>query len=176
MFSPKVFFALSLLTICFVSCANLPTTVSVPVAGGQIVKLQRNGSAFREAENGRVTITDTRLQAVNFDGSYYVRWTFTVHPKQATEFRSIRVEDVTGATPMLLVNDIAPQQDAGKWTGNAGLMELSSTSLQWLFDKSERVRTFRFTISEVDGRGYVLYQGTLYGPNAKAAIWKSIGR
>jgi hypothetical protein len=154
----------------------LPTTVSVPVAGGQIVRLQRNGSAFREAENERVAIADTRLQAVNFDGSYYVRWTFTVRPKQVTEFRSIRVEDVTGATPMLLVNDIAPQQDAGKWTGNAGLMELSSTSLQWFFDNSESVRTFRFTISEVDGRGYVLYQGALYGPNAKVAIWKSIGR
>jgi hypothetical protein len=49
-------------------------------------------------------------------------------------------------------------------------MDLSSTSVRWLFDPKETVRIFRFTMSEPDGRSYVLYQGVQYSPAAKEAI------
>jgi hypothetical protein len=68
------------------------------------------------------------------------------------------------------VNDVAPQQEGGKWTENAGLMELSSTNAQWLSQPNETVRVFRFTFNERDGRSYVLYQGVLYSPAAKEAF------
>ena len=120
-------------------------------------------------------MTDAGLQAVNFDGNYYVRWNFSIRPKQATELSAIRIEDVTDPAPLLLVNDVAPQQDGGKWTENAGLMELSSTSVRWLYEPKETVRVFRFTISEADGRSYVLYQGVQYSPAAKDAIRAMVG-
>ena len=75
------------------------------------------------------------------------------------ELTTIRIEDVTDPAPLLLVNDVAPQQEGGKWTENAGLMELSSTNARWLSAPNETVRVFRFTLNERDGRSYVLYQG-----------------
>ena len=151
-------------------CASSSPRLSIPIAGGQSVSLPREGAGFRPAENDRVVITNAGLETVNFNGNYYVRWAFSIRPKQAAELGAIRIEDVTDPSPLLLVNDVAPQQDGGKWGENAGLMELSSTNVRWLYEPKETVRVFKITISEVDGRSYVLYQGVLYSPAAKEAI------
>ena len=156
-------------------CASSSPRLSIPIAGGQSVSLVRRGPGFKPAENDRVVITDAGLQTVSLDGNYYVRWSFSIRPKQAAELSAIRIEDVSDPVPLLLVNDVAPQQNGGKWTENAGLMELSSTSARWLSEPNQTVRVFRFTINEVDGRSYVLYQGVLYSPAAKNAIRAMVG-
>jgi hypothetical protein len=157
-------------------CASSAPPSSVGVAGGGSVNLERSGAGFKQAENDRVGISEASLQAVNFDGNYYVRWTFAIRPKQAMELTNIRIEDVSGASPLLLVNDVAPQQVAGIWRENAGLMEVSSPGTGWLLDPKETVRVFKFTISEPNGRSYVLYQGALQSPATKEAIRRMVGR
>jgi hypothetical protein len=162
------------LLLCM-GCGSTSPGPSILISGGQSVSLGRQGTGFKPAENDRVVITDAGLQTVNLDGNYYLRWAFSIQPKQATELTAIRIEDVTDSAPLLLVNDVAPQLDGGKWTENAGLMELSSASLRWLFAPKETVRVFRCTITEVDGRSYVLYQGVWYSPAAKNAIRAVVG-
>ncbi|MBV8175015.1 MAG: hypothetical protein JO207_08070 [Verrucomicrobia bacterium] len=165
--------ALSILTLPVLlcsGCASSPPQVSIPIAGGQTVSLARQGSGFKQAENDRLAISGAGLQTVNLNGNNYFRWAFSIRPKQAAELSMIRIEDVTDPAPLLLVNDVAPQQDGGKWTENAGLMELSSTNAGWLSEPNRTVRVFRFTFNEPEGRSYVLYQGVLYSPAAKEAI------
>ena len=155
-------------------CASSSSRLSIPIAGGQSVSLDRQGAGFKPAENDRIVISDAGLQTVNLGRNYYVRWTFSIRPKQALVLSTIRIEDVTDPAPLLLVNDVAPQQDGGKWTENAGFMELSSTSVRWLSEPKQTVRVFRFTINEPDGRSYVLYQGVLqYSParRTQSARW-----
>jgi hypothetical protein len=82
----------------------------------------------------------------------------------------IRIEDVSDATPLIMVNDVAPQLDAGKWTQTAGLMDVSGPTVRWLFQANESVRVFRITINELDGQSAVLYQGVRYTPASKEAI------
>jgi hypothetical protein len=151
-------------------CANLSSRLSVPIAGGRTVDLEREGTGFKQAANDRVIITNVGLQAVNLNGNNYVRWSFALKARQAVALSTVRIEDVSGSVPLLLVNDVAPQLDAGQWTENAGLMELSSSSLRWLFEPKVTVRIFRFTINEPDGQSYVLYPGVQYSPAAKEAI------
>ena len=154
--------ALSILTLLVLlcgGCASSPRQLSIPITGGQTVSLERQGAGFKPAENDRVKISDAGLQAVSLNGNKYVRWVFSIQPKQAPALSTIRIEDVTDPAPLLLVNDVAPQLNGGKWTENAGLMELSSTNAQWLSKPNETVRVFRFTFNEPDGRSYVLYQG-----------------
>jgi len=131
---------------------------------------------FKPSQNDRVSVTSAGLQTVNLDGNYYVRWTFSIQPKQPIEFRSIRVEDVSGPQPVLVINDVAPQLQDGKWTGSGGMIELTATGLPWLFDEQESVRVFQFTITELDGRAYVLQQSVPYSKGAKAAVRKLVGR
>ncbi|MBV8350999.1 MAG: hypothetical protein JOZ21_01830 [Verrucomicrobia bacterium] len=161
---------LALPVLLFSGCASSPRRVSIPITGGQTVYLERQGPGFKQAENDRVKISDAGLQAVNLNGNMYVRWAFSIRPKQAAELSTIRIEDVTDPAPLLLVNDVAPEQEGGKWTENAGLMELSSTNARWLSEPNETVRVFRFTFNERDGRSYALYQGVLYSPAAKEAF------
>ena len=166
----KAFFALVPPAVWLTACASSSSRPSTTIAGGQTVVLQRQGAGFKPAENDRVIIADASLQAVNLNGNHYVRWSFAVEPKQALVLSTIRIEEVSDSAPLLLVNDVAPQLNAGKWTETAGLMDLSSTSVRWLFDPKETVRIFRFTMSEPDGQSYVLYQGVQYSQAAKEAI------
>jgi hypothetical protein len=151
-------------------CASSPSRLSVPIAGGQTVRLERQGTEFKDAENERIIVTQATLQAVNLDGENYLRWNFVITPKQTTTLNMIRIEDVSDSAPLLMVNDVAPQLDGGKWTETAGLMDVSGPSVRWLFQANESVRVFRVTINEMDGQSAVLYQGVHYTPAAKEAI------
>jgi hypothetical protein len=156
--------------IWLTGCRSPSSHVSVPVAGAQDVVLERQGAGLKQAENDRVAVAQPGLQAVSLDGVHYVRWSFAISPKQATTLSTIKIDDVSDSQPLLLVNDVAPQLDAGRWSEIAGLMDLSSGGVRWLFEPRETVRTFRFTISEPDGQSYVLYQVAPYSPASKEAI------
>jgi hypothetical protein len=168
LFPAPCFFLLPVLWLA--GCASSSLRVSVPTAGGQSVALEREGAAFKRAGNDRIVVTDASLQVVNLNGNDYLRWRFSISPKQAAVLSSVRIEDVSDPAPFLLVNDVAPQLEAGQWTENAGLMEPSSASVRWLFEPKETVRVFRLTINEPDGRGYALYQAAAYAPASKEAI------
>jgi hypothetical protein len=153
------------------SCTSSPSRLSVPIAGGQAVPLERQGTQFKQAENDRIIITQASLQAVNLDGKNYLRWNFVITPKQTTTtLNTIRIEDVSDSAALIMVHDVAPQLDGGKWTETAGLMDVSGPSVRWLFQPNESVRVFRVTVNEMDGQSAVLYQGVQYTPAAKEAI------
>jgi hypothetical protein len=71
-----------------------------------------------------------------------------------------------------MINDVAPQLQDGKWTGSGGMIELTPTGLPWVFNEQESLRVFQFTITEMDGRTYVLQQSVPYSKAAKAAVRK----
>jgi hypothetical protein len=156
--------------VWWTGCASSPSRLSVSIAGGQTVHLERQGTGFKPAENDRIIVTEASLQAVNLDGKNYLRWNFVLTPKQTTTLNMIRIEDVSDSAPLIMVNDLAPQLDDGKWTEAAGLMDVSGPSVQWLFQAKESVRVFRMTINEMDGQSEVLYQGVQYTPASKEAI------
>src|ERR1700760_5118909 len=112
----KALFALVLPVVWLTACASSSSRPSATIAGGQTVVLERQGNGFKPAGNDRVMIADASLQAVNLNGIHYVRWTFAVVPKQALTLSVIRIEEVSDSAPLLLVNDVAPQLEAGKWT------------------------------------------------------------
>jgi hypothetical protein len=160
-----------LLTILLLTgCTSSSSRHSVQIAGGQAVELERQGSGFKQAENARVIVANASLEAVNLNGINYVRWKFAISPKQATSLSLIRIEEVSGPTPLLLINDVAPQTDGGRWSESGGLMDLSSASARWLFEPGDTVRVFRFTFNEPDGQSYLLYQAVPYTPASKQAI------
>jgi len=175
-FRLMVFPLLLLAALWSSGCTSSTPQSAVGVAGGGSIRLERSGAGFKRAENDRVVISDASLQAVNFDGNNYVRWTFTVRPKQAVELTGIRIEDVTGPSPLLLINDVAPQLQDGVWKENAGLMEISSPAARWLSEPKETVRAFKFTISETNSQSYVLYQGSLQSPATKEALRRMVSR
>jgi hypothetical protein len=132
-------------------------------------------ATFAPVQNERFAITTAELGAILLDNQKYARWTFGIKLKQPIQLRSIRIEDVTEGTSVLLVNDQAPQVEAGAWTGYTGAIEPTASSLPWLFDNNPAKRTFRFTITDLNGQDSVLEQTVTYAMKAKKDLIKWYG-
>jgi hypothetical protein len=130
---------------------------------------------FAPVQNERFAVTTAEVGAILLDNQKYLRWTFGIKLRQAIQLRSIRIEDVTEGTSVLLVNDQAPQVEANAWTGYTGAIEPTASSLPWLFDNNPAKRTFRFTITDLNGQDSVLEQTVTYTMKSKKDLIKWYG-
>jgi hypothetical protein len=161
--------ALSALTALVTGCSSNSRSSAGAAAGGQ------GRAVFAPVQNERFAVTSVELSAILMDNQKYAHWTFGLKLKQAVQLRSIRIEDVTEGTPVLLVNDQAPQVEAGAWSGYTGAMEPSASALPWLFDNNPAKRTFRFTVTDLNGQDSVLEQTVTYPVKSKKELIKWYG-
>jgi hypothetical protein len=132
-------------------------------------------ATFAPVQNERFAVTTAEIGAILLDNQKYARWTFGIKLRQSIQLRSIRIEDVTEGTSVLLVNDQAPQVEANAWTGYTGAIEPTASSLPWLFDNSPAKRTFRFTVTDLNGQDSVLEQTVTYSMKSKKDLIKWYG-
>ncbi len=132
-------------------------------------------ATFAPVQNERFAVTTAEIGAILLDNQKYARWTFGIKLRQPIQLRSIRIEDVTEGTSVLLVNDQAPQVEANAWTGYTGAIEPTASSLPWLFDNSPAKRTFRFTVTDLNGQDSVLEQTVTYSMKSKKDLIKWYG-
>jgi hypothetical protein len=116
-----------------------------------------------------------QLSAILLDNQKYARWTFGIKLRQLVQLRSIRIEDVTEGSPVLLVNDQAPQAEGNAWTGYTGAIEPSASAIPWLFDNAPARRTFRFTVTDLNGQDSILEQTVTYPVKTKKDLIKWYG-
>ena len=132
-------------------------------------------ATFAPVQNERFAVTTAELSAILLDNQKYARWTFGLKLRQPIQLRSIRIEDITDGTPVPLVNDQAPQVEGGAWTGYTGAIEPTASALPWLFDNNPAKRTFRFTITDLNGQDSVLEQMVTYTVKSKKDLIKWYG-
>jgi len=131
--------------------------------------------AYAPVQNERFAVTTVELSAILLDNQKYARWSFGLKLKQPVQLRSIRIDDVTEGSPVSLVNDQAPQVQGGAWTGYTGAIEPSASALPWLFDSTPARRTFRFTVTDLNGQDSVLEQTVTYPVKTKKDLVKWYG-
>jgi len=132
-------------------------------------------ATFAPVQNERFAVTTAEIGALLLDNQKYARWTFGIKLRQPIQLRSIRIEDVTEGTSVLLVNDQAPEVAANAWTGYTGAIEPTASSLPWLFDNNPAKRTFRFTVTDLNGQDSVLEQTVTYSMKSKKDLIKWYG-
>jgi hypothetical protein len=131
--------------------------------------------AYTPVQNERFAVSTVELSAILLDNQKYARWTFGIKLRQPVQLRSIRIEDVTEGSPVLLINDQAPQVQGTAWTGYTGAIEPSASGLPWLFDNTPAKRTFRFTVTDLNGQDSVLEQTVTYSVKTKKDLIKWYG-
>jgi hypothetical protein len=159
------FAALTALTALVTACGSSSGNSAAATSGA-------GKPAYAPVQNERFVVSTVELSAILLDNQKYARWTFGIKLKQPVQLRSIRVEDVTEGSPVLLVNDQAPQVEGGAWTGYTGAIEPSASALPWLFDNTPARRTFRFTVTDLNGQESVLEQTVTYPVKAKKDLIK----
>lgn len=162
------FAAIAAITALFTACGSSSGSSGAATSGA-------GKPAYAPVQNERFAVTAVELSAILLDNQKYARWTFGIKLKQPVQLRSIRIEDVTDGSPVLLVNDQAPQVEGGAWTGYTGAIEPSATALPWLFDNAPAKRTFRFTVTDLNGQDSVLEQIVTYPVKTKKDLIKWYG-
>ena len=157
------------LTALITGCASSSGGSGEATASGQ------GRPVYTPVQNEQFAVTNVDLSAILLDNQKYARWTFGLRMKQPLQLRSIRVEDVTEGTPVLLVNDQAPQPQGSAWTGYTGAIEPTAASIPWLFDSNPAKRTFRFTVTDLNGQDSVLEQTVTYPVKTKKELIKWYG-
>jgi hypothetical protein len=160
---------LTALTALTTGCGSSSGGAGGAAEGGQ------GRPAYAPVQNERFAVTTVELSAILLDNQKYARWTFGLKLKQPVQLRSIRIEDVTEGSPVSLVNDQAPQVQGGAWTGYTGAIEPSASALPWLFDNTPARRTFRFTVTDLNGQDSVLEQTVTYSVKTKKDLVKWYG-
>jgi hypothetical protein len=120
--------------------------------------------------DARFQIYPPELGAVLLDNDKYVRWSFSFRDSQPGQLRSVRVENISEPTPVVLVEDTAPELSNGIWTGYSGAIEPNLTEVPWLFDSSSSTRLFRFTIIDLNGTERSFVQGARYPVSRKRQL------
>ena len=161
--------ALTAITALTTGCGSSSGGAAGAAEGGQ------GRPADTPVQNERFAVTTVELSAILLDNQKYARWTFGLKLKQPVQLRSIRIEDVTEGSAVSLVNDQAPQVQGSAWTGYTGAIEPSASALPWLFDSTPAKRTFRFTVTDLNGQDSVLEQTVTYPVKTKKDLVKWYG-
>jgi hypothetical protein len=156
-------------------CAQLQHTTTVTVSGGQPVKLTRVGDNFAQAENERFVVTESGLTTFRQGGRNFIRWQFTIRAKQAGNLARVRVEDVDGSQPVLILEDDAPELENTYWTKQSALIPANPQAVPWLYEAQPTLRVFRVLVVEGGGRQSLLYQPANFTKKAKDAIRYQMG-
>lgn len=151
-------------------CAtNSDSMRSFTIAGGQTVTLLVSPSGAVRTENAdvKIEITGFTLDGVPKE----VVYTFGLTEKNRAVPRSVKVEDVTGSTAEILVEDKSPQLESGEyWQGSATPRKRGDVGLAWLNERGDTIKIFRFTIVTADGRELVMHQASVWSGSSKPRV------
>jgi hypothetical protein len=150
-------------------CATGSSLRTFTVAGGQTIELPIAPGGALPTENADVKIEVTGFVLKSQERE--IVYTFGFTEKKRETPRSVRVEDVTGPTAELLVEDKSPQLDAhGYWKGSATPRKRGDAGLSWLNEAGDTTKVFRFTIVTADERELVMHQASVWSGDSKTLL------
>ena len=132
------------------------------------------GSCFAHApdprENDFFKIENAGFQADTSKSRPTLKYAFMFLLKKPIKVLRVRVEDVSGNPPVLLVDDTTPKISGGRWRATTSALPLTPDNFPWMFDASSTRKSFRVTVSTLDNGDIVLVQPTKFYASVKQAI------
>jgi hypothetical protein len=150
-------------------CATASRMQTFTIAGGETIELPiaRGGALPTENSDVKIEVTGFAL-----DGqAKAITYAFGFTEKKRETPRLVKVEDVTGSTAELLVEDNSPRLNAdGFWKGSAIPRKKGDAGLSWLKEAGDTTKVFRFTIVTADGRQLVMHQASVWSGTSKPLL------
>jgi hypothetical protein len=172
----RVLLSACLLCLGATGCATGGGDVAMvaTISGGQKIRvpLTRNGAELT-AEGG------VQINAAGFtlNPDKKIVFVFECTDSRKRALQNVRVEDVSGDKPDILVEHTQPKlSDAGEWRGESQPLEWNNSRLAWLATLSNSLRVFRFTLTFTNGQALVIHQGTLFPAVMKSAVRQTVGQ
>ena len=89
--------------------------------------------------------------------------------------RSVKIEDVTGGQPQLIVDKLDPKLTVQIWRWTSAPLKPDDKALQWLNDIDDSCLVYRITIVLTDGRQIVRHAATFYPSFVKTGLRTDLG-
>ncbi|HEX2852768.1 MAG TPA: hypothetical protein VHO24_05980 [Opitutaceae bacterium] len=156
-------------------CASTEFSYTTAVSGGERLKFTFVKGRPAPAKAEGIQIIDAGLQPD--PEAKKVLFRFHIRDENAARsLRTIRVEDVTDETPVVLVEETAPTLVQQNWRGTSRPFGPDDPEVKWIAYIAETVRVFRFTITTSDGRTIVVHQATMVPAWMKGVIRSLFGQ
>jgi hypothetical protein len=155
-------------------CGSVGGDISLlaTVSGGENIRVPiKRGGVPSTVEDG------LKVDAAGFtlNADKKVVYMFDLSDARGRALQSVRIEDVSDAAPVLLVEDAKAVWTNGHWRTTSRPFEASEPVLSWMSTITNTLRVFRITLTFADGKTRVLHQGAMYPNFVKAAVRRTWG-
>jgi len=149
--------------------AAFASTREYTILGNQTITAEVYAGAPKPAKKDGITVESAGFML----GKGTLVWTFGFASKEAPT--KVVVEDVSGASAVVMLTDTAPKFEKDHWKGSAAPVPLTKTGSPWLFEWGDTTKVFRFTIT-LKGRAtpVVIYQPAIYPEATKITVQRTI--
>ena len=154
-------------------CATSEYNYTTTIADGQrLTFLVRNGSVER-AEAGGIRTIAPRILPVK--GQQQLQFFFAFEMSKPGAVRSVKVEDYSADSPILMVNDEKPEIVNNRWAKESAPVDAASRALDWVTYLDNSFRVYRYTVTFTDGHVVTVNQGCSIPAFAKAFLRHMLG-
>ncbi len=165
-------FALALALLA--GCASTELSYSTRIAGGERLSFQFIDGRVMPAHADGLEVLPPQI-GPDIPGKR-VRYVFGIDVKKdASAMKSVRIDDVSDQSPVLLVEDSAPAPRNGRWVGFSAFYDANAPETHWISYLDDSFRVYRLTVTRADGRTTVLYEGHMFPAFAKAMMRHMLG-
>jgi hypothetical protein len=149
----------ALLLLGLLGCASAGNYMMVvPILDGQSVKIALTRGGPKIAEDDDVKIY---YNGFTVPEPMKVGYIFGFQMKSRAVPVKVRIEDVNGAAPQLIIEDNAPKLNPQRrWLGNSVIAVDTAGNMVWLNHDTNSMLIYRITINFADGRSTILYQAS----------------
>jgi hypothetical protein len=138
------------------------------ILDGQKIKVAFERGMPLPADHDGVRIEVVAIATVN--GELVFNFGFTTK----RPIKKVVVDEVSGRTPITLVEDSLPTTKKDYWMGRAVPLPITAESLPWLFASGDTTKIFRFAVTTSDRpEPIILFQPGVYRASVKQLIRQS---
>jgi len=153
---------LVVLLITFV--AAFAETKTLTVLGDKQIKLSFDGDMPKAMKAGGIKTDVTGF--IFGDGRLIPSFGFEAKTKK--KIIKVQVEEVSGASPKMMVEDLAPVISEQRWKGDSKPSPITKEANPWAFERGPTMFIYRFTVElEGESKPVVIYQAAVFGDQFK---------
>jgi hypothetical protein len=156
------------LVLCTASAAFAGTR-EFTILGNQTISAEVYAGVPKPAVQDGITVNTAGFML----GKGTLVWTFDFTSKQPVT--RVVVEDVSGASAVVLVKDAAPKLEGDHWKGQAAPVALNKIACPWLFEIGDTTKVFRFSVTlKGQAKPVILYQPAIYPETTKTKVQQTL--
>lgn len=165
----------SLAMLALAGCATGDYAYVKTISTGERLQIPLVRGAPMMATEGNYTVKHTTILPNAESEKKQLQYLFGLVNTGTNPPKSVRVEDVTEAPAILLMEDLAPEFKDGLWRGVSTWYDGDDPELVWVIHVDSSMRVFQFRITEPDGTEIVLNQGWMVPSWAKTPMRHVLG-